>query len=183
MIVCRRYNSIDTFLFDAFGYVYLKLDLIDQDLVDLLASILFKAVHRYRKTLAGQNSNQVFQDKLEDFGKVVEEEHEAIDRDGMLMSALEHLIKLSESTESACRGVNSLQSHIFFLTDFERYQIVALSFKLLLSDLNGTLDRCRAWQKGHLIKVADSELFLPGDNILVSLIVERQRGQATIYHE
>ena len=35
MIVCRGYNSIDTFLFDAFGYVYLKLDLIDQDLVDL----------------------------------------------------------------------------------------------------------------------------------------------------
>lgn len=108
MIEGGGYDCIDALLLYALGHVDLKLDLVEQDLVNLLASILLEAFHRHSETLAGQNPHQVFHDELEDSGKVVEEEHEAIDRDGILMSPLEHVIELSETTESACRGVNSL---------------------------------------------------------------------------
>ena len=113
MLECRvveggGYDCIDALLLNPLGHVDLKLDLVEQDLVNLLAPVLLEAIHRHSEALAGQNPHQVFHDKLEDSGKVVEEEHQAIDRDGMLMSPLEHVIELSETTESACRGVNSL---------------------------------------------------------------------------
>ena len=108
VVECGGYDCIDALLLYALGHVDLKLDLVEQDLVNLLASVLLEAIHRHSETLAGQDSHQVFHDELEDSGKVVEEEHKAVDRNGMLMSPLEHVIELSETTESACRGVNSL---------------------------------------------------------------------------